>query len=140
MDFSNKALGPPMGPDLTLLCLRIENRSVLQDATSSDEFNELQRIFKDVMTGSLDRFNGHCAEHLDGHIFDALCVFDDVYHALRCAINIQYELNQYPWPSFYYDAEKRTPRMSYIGKGEQGMWCLKYVEDIYVTCTHLCAF
>ena len=122
MDLGTKGIsGPPLGPDLTLLCLRIENRSVLQDILSAEQFTEIQQIFKVVMTGSLELFSGHCAEHHDGHIFDALCVFTDVYHALRCAINIQHELNVYEWPSYYHDAESQSPRMSYVGKGEQGI-------------------
>jgi len=122
MDFSNnnKMMSPPSGPDLTLLCLRIENRSVLQDILSADEFAEIQHIFKDVMTSSLQTFSGYCAEHHDGHVFDALCVFNDVYFALRAAIHIQMELNSYQWPSFYHDAELRTQQMSYVGRGDQG--------------------
>ena len=122
MDLDAGLSGPPTGPDLTLLCLRIENRSVLKDILSSDEYVKIQQIFKEILTISLKRFTGHCAEHLDEHIFDALCVFSDVYHALRCAIHIQNELNHYQWPSFYYDAEQGSERMNYVGKGDEGIF------------------
>ena len=123
MDFDKGLSGPqpPTGPDVTFLCLRIENRSVLQDILNPNEYVKIQQIFKEILTISLERNTGHCAEHLDGHIFDALCVFSDVYHALRCAIHIQSELHHFQWPSFYYDAERDAQRMTYVGSGDEGI-------------------
>ena len=124
MDWSNGISGPPSGPDLTFLCMRIENREVLQDLLSNDggqKYTELLEIFNGIMDGAMKQFHGFKIEHNNGHVYDVLTVFNDVYDAIRCAINIQKELNNYNWPSYYYSIERQSQRMTYVGKGKKGM-------------------
>lgn len=125
MDFSNDISGPPTGPDLTFLCMKIENREILQDLLSSnggEKYTQLLTIFKNIMDGAIKQFHGFTIEHHNGHVYDVLTVFNDVYDAIRCAINIQKELNNYNWPSYYYQLERQSQRMTYVGKGNKSMF------------------
>lgn len=101
--------------------MRIENRTVLQDLLSNQQYGILITIFKEIMDSALSQFHGYCIEHNNGHVYDVLTVFSDVYDAIRCAINIQKELNNHKWPSFYYQIEQQSSRMAYVGKGPQGI-------------------
>eukprot|EP01083_Nonionella_stella_P032225 88218_1 len=120
VDWSDNMQGPPSGGDLTFLCMKVENRTILQDALSDDRYLELMSIHNTIFEQALKRFNGHCIEQHNGHVYDALTVFNDVYDAMRCSLNIQKELNHYKWPVFYYELERSSPRMSYVGTGDQG--------------------
>eukprot|EP01084_Bolivina_argentea_P294687 507132_1 len=116
VDWSGGMNGPPSGPDLTFVCMRIENRTILQNSLSDTEFMQLMQIHNAIMLDGLKHFNGHCIEQFNGHVYDVLTVFNDVYDAIRCAINIQKELNNYKWPIFYYKLEKESNQMQYVGK------------------------
>ena len=121
MDFSNQIATPPKGPDLTFVCMRIENKAVLQSELSDDKFMTLMQIFKEIMAKALKQFHGHCIEQPFSYIYDALTVFNDVYDAIRCAINMQKALNSYQWPSYLHLLQMSSSRMTYVGTGDHGI-------------------
>ena len=60
---------------------------------TDDTFLHLMQIDNGIMLEPLKQFHRHCIEGNNGHIYDVLTVFNDVYDVIRCDINIQKELN-----------------------------------------------
>jgi len=119
MDFNEQMLAvpAPSGPDLTFICMRIENRSVLQSSLSPQQYTHLLDVFRSILTDALQQYRGFSIEQHSENVYDAFVVFDDVYNAVRCAIHIQTQLHTYQWPQFYYELEQHSQRMAYVGTG-----------------------
>merc|ERR1712154_127343 len=117
MDFSNQISGPPQGPDLTFLCTKVEQREMFKDNLNENQYDELMQIHNGIWLEALRCFNGHCIEQNEFNLFT---VFGDVYDGIRCAINIQKNLNSYNWPNYLYEVELKLNMNSlYIGKGNK---------------------
>ncbi|ETO28399.1 hypothetical protein RFI_08733, partial [Reticulomyxa filosa] len=109
-------MSPPKGPDLTLVCTRIESRDVLKKELSEEQYLLLLNIHNDVIEKCVKKWNGYIVEKPSSHmnLYDYFLVFGEVYKATQCCVTIQEMLYSSQWPQYLFDLEQQG-KLHYYG-------------------------